>query len=385
MTQVSTKRYGAPKVAGHHLGMMLYFLVKTAGFLMDTTTSQTEPFLSFIIPLYNIEEYVGECVGSFLKLDLERQKKIELIFVDDLSTDQTIARLKEASSDLASKIKIIQLEKQGGPGNARNLGIEKAQGKYIAFLDGDDTLDAPAYYEAAEQCQKEDADLALLSFERFYPDGIKVPHKNIATLKTLKKTITQADQAERAKVLDDIPVVWNKIYKREFIIENKLRFPDGYYEDAFWHCLAATLAKTIIIIPEIAYFYRQRAGSIVGTQASYHTDLFLQYNRLFEETKRRDISLFFQNRIRKKSLQHICAILYGNRLNKASAKIFLNEAADFIKENKLKPLEFHKNTIYLRLLPVITKSILMWQVLFQTKKALFSLSSKRPAFVQKQK
>lgn len=211
------------------------------------------PLISVIVPVYNVEPYLAECLDSVIA---QSYKHIEIILVDDGSTDQS-GQLCDQYAGRDPRITVIH-KKNGGLSEARNVGIDRARGEYLAFVDSDDAV-APDFLEVLyTRLTGNGADLAMCHYEMFttsYGD----------TLKT--GTATIFDRAEIFRVFYQFDVIfvitWNKLYKKELF--NGLRFPVGKkHEDEFMvhHILNRCSRAVLTDLP--LYKYRQRPGSITS-------------------------------------------------------------------------------------------------------------------------
>ncbi|MEZ9527920.1 glycosyltransferase family 2 protein [Vibrio sp. 10N.286.51.F4] len=203
--------------------------------------------ISVIVPVYNVEQYLKDAINS---LQSQTITNIEVIFVNDGSTDNSLKVLEEAAKK-DERIRIIS-QSNGGASKARNRGIDEARGKYISFMDSDDILPNNALELLLNKFTSTDADLVMGRVERFNSDKIWTPQPQIPIY-----------VRERLTNINDFPVllenagVWNKLYKRKFLIDNKLRFLEGNkIEDILFTFNCYFLAKVIAIIPETVYQWR---------------------------------------------------------------------------------------------------------------------------------
>ena len=171
--------------------------------------------VSIIVPIYNVEKYLPKCLDSLVNQTLD---DIEIILVNDGSTDNSGIIAKQYYENHKNKIKYLEKE-NGGLSDARNFGIPYATGEYIAFLDSDDYIEIDSYKQMHEKAKEEDADYIECDFIWEYPN------KQI-----IDKRLSYNNKQE---MLTNVRVVaWNKLIKREIIIKNNLKFPKGLrYED----------------------------------------------------------------------------------------------------------------------------------------------------------
>ncbi len=211
------------------------------------------PLLSVIIPVYNVEKYLAECLDSVCAQTL---KDIEIICVDDGSTDGSGAILDEyARRDL--RIRVIHQE-NAGVGAARNRGMDEAKGKYIAFVDGDDYLEAHAEEETVALCEKYDLDLCLFDFMCFdWQTGEELDHGFYIR----KHPEIPRNQVFAPRDLSDWGFnagMFGGVFRRGFLEAEKIRFSELKLGEDF--CVLFRLlscANRAYVNPKIFYHYRR--------------------------------------------------------------------------------------------------------------------------------
>lgn len=222
------------------------------------------PFFSIIIPVYNVEKYLDQCICSVLSQTYE---DYEIILIDDGSTDSSGNICELYKNKFSRKIKVIH-QKNGGLSKARNIGISCAQGVYIIFLDSDDYfLDKHALSKIRAKAEDQD----LIAFEwKEMPDNLK--DSDIATYcpkYPLEKIFDGREFLEKS--LSAYPgMPWYACrfaYRRQYIQEYKLLFKEGrLYEDVLFTPKAVLLAKSVSILAYPVYGYRVgRLGLITST------------------------------------------------------------------------------------------------------------------------
>ena len=219
--------------------------------------------VSIIIPIYNVEPYILECLQSVSNQTI--QYGLECILVDDCGKDNSAEIAKQFIDSYHGNIKFgfVQREKNGGLSAARNSGIRVASGRYVYFLDSDDYL-VP---EAIE---------TLLSLADKYDDVDLIPALYITNG---KRDMSQFSEHSFPEFSDDqylikrslldydcIPVTAaNRLIKRELILENNLWFKEGIiHEDNYWTFFLAKCVKRMVFCPEKLYYYRITPGSITN-------------------------------------------------------------------------------------------------------------------------
>lgn len=215
------------------------------------------PFFSVIVPVYNVEKYLPECVESVLKQDFT---DFELILVDDGSTDGC-GRLCDEYASKDKRITVIH-KINGGLSDARNCGLDEACGTYVWFLDSDDYLiDDRAFSLLKNRAENEDADVVFFSYKKYFErkdSYSRNVYRNVTENGTLAKYI----QENAFKVM-----VCNKVVRKSLIEEYNMRFPIGRLgEDMEWCADLVVNAEHIVLCKNSLMAYRQREGSITGNQ-----------------------------------------------------------------------------------------------------------------------
>jgi len=210
--------------------------------------------VSVIVPVYNVEKYLGECLDSLIGQTLQ---DIEIIAVNDGSTDDSLQILNEyAAKD--GRIKVYS-QQNSGQSAARNRGLSVAAGEYVAFIDADDWVDRDFLEKLYQAAQRENADIAAGTIISCGENG-KSNHRSVSKsyqcLKTLK---------EKWNILLDNGAhcyICNKIYRREPLIDKKVMFVEGhFYEDILWSPLAIKVLGCAVVIPHVSYYYRYNPTS----------------------------------------------------------------------------------------------------------------------------
>ena len=196
------------------------------------------PAISVVIPMYNAEKYVGECLDSLLAQTFQ---DFEVIVVNDCSTDNSVAVVESYAEKFGGRLKIARTKKNSGCGGIpRNIGMTLSRGEYISFLDADDTITPTAFEELYSVAKKFDAD--VVACEKYYP----VPEKrwyDSEFRKTIKPvgarknsfvtepTLLTNNFFERVQGLsqtDFLWSLWSKLIRRDFIFENDFIFANMF-------------------------------------------------------------------------------------------------------------------------------------------------------------
>lgn len=240
--------------------------------------------LSVIIPVYNVEDYLNECLDSVTNQTL---KDMEIICIDDGSTDNSPHILKEYSKK-DKRIKIITKE-NGGQATARNLGIKEAQGEYIAFVDSDDFIEPTMFEKLYTKAKDNNLDIAMCKIATYdnQTGEIKdnVWYYMLGVFRDFEKDIfNHKDTKEFTCHIAVTP--YNKIYKTTLLKENNILFPEGLiFEDEKFFYDTYLRAKRVSIVDEFLYYYRiNRKGSTVDTIKDNDFSDIVPISKLIRET-----------------------------------------------------------------------------------------------------
>ena len=239
--------------------------------------------ISVIIPVYNVEKYLEQCLDSVIN---QTYKNLEIICINDGSTDNSLTLLEEyAKKD--KRIKIISKENEGLSAT-RNLGVREATGKYVFFLDSDDWLELTCFEDLFNAIESNKADLCVYGLTRFdetdnkyiVPDNYfnlscyqNVLNKQICTYLDIKNSLFRRWES----VL--------KLYKRDFLVQNNIVFTEKVlFEDIFFHVQSVLSAKSICFCDKKLYFYRVNRPSSIMNVSKSNVKL-LDIFRAFEDIK----------------------------------------------------------------------------------------------------
>jgi CDP-glycerol glycerophosphotransferase len=220
----------------------------------------TSPRISVVAAFFNNEDDLADCLDS---IAAQTFTDIEVIMVDDGSTDGSadIARAKAAADP---RFTLISPE-HGGPGGARNRGVERARGEFLAFVDGDDMLPANTYELFVHALESSGSDFASGAVVRIGPKGINPSALHSLAIKG-RQVSTHITKTPR--LLYDVSV-WNKLFRRRFWDAHQLSYPEHVvWEDIRLMTKAHVLATAVDVIPDIVYYWRERAqGGLSITQS----------------------------------------------------------------------------------------------------------------------
>ena len=205
--------------------------------------------VSVLVPIYNVEQYLPECLDSLCGQTL---KGIEIICINDGSTDASGAILDEYAKN-NSNIVVIN-KKNSGYGDSMNRGLEAATGEYIGIVESDDFIDQNGFEKLYELAKKTDADIVKANYYYHSEDKDEI-HEVVKNQKTNKATTISDDY----NILIEEPGIWSAIYRRDFLNENKIRFrttPGASYQDTGFFFKTACAAKKIVYTKNAFLHYR---------------------------------------------------------------------------------------------------------------------------------
>lgn len=278
--------------------------------------------ISVVVPIYNVEPYLNQCVKSILD---QTYTNLEIILVDDGSPDNC-PQICDDYAKIDERIKVVH-KKNGGLSSARNAGIEFATGDYIVFMDSDDFWDDNmAIQKCIDVCSNQMPDVLLFGFKKFY----EISQKSILVRMNLPQH-KYGEFVNRRILLERnafVTSAWNKMVKRSLFTNNsKIRFVENQLSEDIEYCALLLLyAQTYIAIDEYFYVYRQRKrGSITSNlgvkNLSDITGVIQRYSIVANEYKgeKREALLNYM------ALQYVLWMTNSNKLPKKNIDSYLKE------------------------------------------------------------
>lgn len=230
----------------------------------------SRPEVSVIIPVYNAEKYIGRCLDSVLG---QSYQDFEILVINDGSTDGSDEILKEYERKYSSKMRYIK-QKNMGVAKTRNKAVGMAKGEYVAFIDNDDYIDKD-YLEKLLPRSGEDVVIS----------GYRRPDENGKIVQKMKlKNVVWSKFTN--------PTPWAKVYRRDFIYENKIKFLDNDIgEDIYFNLVAMLFAKKVKIIDYVGYnwYYNRKSISSTKHKNFEEVDVFMLLDSCYDELKSRGL------------------------------------------------------------------------------------------------
>ncbi len=237
------------------------------------------PKVSVIVPVYNVEQYLERSMNCLLNQTL---KDIEIICIDDCSTDNSLEILKKYEK-LDSKFKIISLNKNQGAAIARNKGLEIADGEYLGFMDPDDAIDLNFYEELYKKAKEDNYDIVKGKRLLIKTDG--------------KVVISTINNKIRQNKFEFYGEYTTAIYKKNIIDKNNIKFqnlPVG--EDTLFLNNILTVSNTLSVIDNVCYYYHKRNGSLLDfSNNSFQKTLAFTYSTICKINNINNTNLFEQD------------------------------------------------------------------------------------------
>lgn len=303
----------ATELAGEYLDSEKEFARIMRIYYRNTGVLPTyKPVLSVIVPCYNVEAYVERCIQCILHQTLGLDK-MEILLVNDASTDHTLDILRNYEKQYPQNIHVIDLEQNAGLSHARNVGIKHASTEYIAFVDSDDWIQPDMYEDLYINGIAQGCDLAMCGIQRC----TEYPARQLGDVECGIVDV-QADDI-RLSLLEEYRTdvyATNKIYKKLNLITQDIFYPEGLcYEDNYVGFLMMLVCKKIYITEKNYYCWFKNPGSITGKNKNILDRIQVQ-KYLLEKTKRMGFYEPFADIIDYNFFEKVfveCFIAYGNK------------------------------------------------------------------------
>lgn len=255
-----------------------------------------QSLISIIVPIYNVEEYIEDCLKS---LDAQDYQNYEVVLVNDGSTDNTINLVNNFITNKTTTFKLYN-KSNGGLSDARNYGLSMAQGEFVLFIDSDDFISPNTLSITNKSAHESNSDIICFALAEVTENRKRIRY--IPANATLKSgTFSLYDS--KNLISSSLPNACNKLIRKSLFIENKIQFPVGlWYEDLATNPKLFFYANTITFIDDELYYYRQRDGAITKTFSLKVMDIYKVLNNLVEffkatpyENAKTDINTWYIN------------------------------------------------------------------------------------------
>lgn len=266
--------------------------------------------ISVIIPCYNAAPFIDRCVEALLNQSIGLDN-LELIFVNDASTDNTLDILLQYEKQYENDIMVINCGQNGKQGTARNIGMQYASCDYIGFIDADDWIDLTMYEKLYQKAINLNCDMVGCLCDRISDSDSVAP----ATNNGHDRHFIITNDPERKNFLSNGigPHIFCKIYRKSVIFDNQIFFPEGLvYEDNYWGCLINYYVNSAYMIDEILYhwYVNPDSTSMERNQIKHFDRLTIEEMKI-QAYKERGLYERFYSQIAKEFMQ----LYYFNTLH----------------------------------------------------------------------
>ncbi|GIG90798.1 bifunctional glycosyltransferase/CDP-glycerol:glycerophosphate glycerophosphotransferase [Plantactinospora endophytica] len=232
--------------------------------------------ISFVVPVYRVQGYLRECLDSILGQPVT---DVEVLVVDDCSPDSCGEIIAEYA-DRDDRIRVVTLDRNVGLGEARNTGLALATGEYVWFLDSDDWLVDGCLAAVAERLRRVEPEVLVVDHVRAYWDDRVLASGLDRTMPDTGDEVFGV--RDRPEVFEILHTAWNKVVRREFLLDAGLRFGPGWYEDVSFSYPVLLAACRISVLDVVCVNYRQRrSGAITRTRDDRHFEVFPHWHQVF--------------------------------------------------------------------------------------------------------
>ena len=270
--------------------------------------------ISFIVPVYNVANYLAQCLDSIIMQSVDK----EIIIIDDGSTDASLF-IAEQYAQKYSYIKVLK-QKNAGASGARNMGIRASCGKYVIFIDSDDYLFENAIGDLCQLCEAKNLDMLQFRYiEYFEQQGEYIPRPMRQVLLRDGEVYSAGDYFYKVRKQHEFDaMVWLRIYRRDFIIQNNLFFAEGViFEDLLYTLQSLTVnpRARITEIDKAIYVYRRRKSSVMTsyTVLEYINTTFCIYQKMLDYAFENTFSEPLQHTIYQYIYTRIIRIIAASR------------------------------------------------------------------------
>lgn len=261
---------------------------------------------SVILPVYNVEAYLRECVSSILN---QTYKDYEIILVDDGSTDAS-PRICDELSEKYNCISVVH-KKNGGAADSRNAGTKEAKGDYVVYLDSDDFILDKEFLKKLDERAKSNVDLIFYKYQKYYNENGRLEECGFSYLNAMQEKTYENKIDALVKGDAFYGMAWIKAIKKSIISENNIEFEVGLLgEDMEWNYHIIYHATSVEFIDEPMIAYRQREGSVTSEFKLKNLTDFIYILEKWSERIKKEIT----NEKLKNALYGSLAKYYSNML-----------------------------------------------------------------------
>ena len=291
--------------------------------------------VSVIVPVYNVEKYIGRCLDSLVNQTL---KDIEIIVVNDGSPDNSqkiIDKYVKKYNNIKSYVK-----KNGGLSDARNYGLKYAQGEYISFIDSDDYVDKTMLEKMYNKAKDNNFDMVVCDLDMVLDDGKFI--QNVSS--NIDRDIYNNEI--KKYMVNLYPSAWNKLYKRT-LFDNEVYFKKGiWFEDVEFIYRLIPYVKSIGIVDDKLYHYVQREGAITKTFDKRLYNYIDNWNGIIEFYKNNKFYTEYKDELEYCYVRYLYATFIKQATNYKDKKEYDKAVDEAIKNVKEKFPKYRRNKYF---------------------------------------
>lgn len=291
--------------------------------------------VSVIIPAYNLEKYIGECLESLLR---QTYTDYEVICIEDCSTDSTYNILQQFSREFFP-LKIVRNNKNMGAARSRNKGLELAKGEYVIFLDGDDYFDKDFLLDMHSAAVQQNADMVIcrhFSVDRDPESGKEIIRAENQEWELLPSAVIEKKDNFRYlfQVIGHEP--WSKLVRRELLVKESIVFQElPNSNDMYFSMMAASCADRIVfLIKELVYYRMYREGAISSIRTKAKNYGMCAFAKIFRDLEKKG---YYQGSIKRSLINYVVNSAYYYGIDNETKDLsLLNEYKNLIEGYLLK-------------------------------------------------
>jgi len=323
---------------------------------------ESEVTVSVIIPVYNTEKYLEKCLDSLVNQTL---RDMEIICVDDISTDRSYEILLKYQDKYPELIKVIKLEEKLRQGGARNRGLDIAKGKYIAFVDSDDYVDVTRYEKLYQLAEAKQVDYVYCGYLEEYVEEL-IPRKPITHGEKSNERIDITEE-NRNEFIANSSSVWSGMFHRKVFSNKEVYFPEKLaYEDNYTASILPYYVKSYAYFDECLYYYNKKnvTATTAVMNSPHHLDRMVTAEKMIEwYEKREDYEKI------KEAVEYIYLELYY--IHTVSILLYYYDKIDY---EKIKDVRNH----FMKRFPHYNDNKFYRQKFSKTKRLVFRLNEISP-------
>jgi CDP-glycerol glycerophosphotransferase len=291
-------------------------------------TGPGAPLISVVLPVGNVADFLPACLDSVFGEPGQPGGDLEVIAVDDASSDGC-GHILDTRAGRDPRLRVIHLTESAGPGPARMRGLAEAAGTYVWFVDPDDLLAGGALAAVTGRLASCRPDVLLIDYLIRRRSGRTEPSPGAALLAVPPAAAATLTLAERPALINRTMTAWSKVFRREFLTGLRVCFPPGIHEDVQVSCAALLSAERIALLDRVCYVYRRRRHSFLATTSMAHFSIFPAYESVFALMDA-GVSAAVRAAVFGRAIEHYSTILANGLVPRRGRREFFHRmAADY--------------------------------------------------------